>query len=71
MCPTLAITNSVRNAIAMGLATTFVLVVLQQPDFGCPQTDPQAGPHRDLHRHHRDLGHHRRLSGESDQHPSL
>jgi Na+-translocating ferredoxin:NAD+ oxidoreductase subunit E len=26
MCPTLAITNSVRNAIAMGLATTFVLV---------------------------------------------
>jgi electron transport complex protein RnfE len=27
MCPTLAITNSVRNAIAMGLATTFVLVL--------------------------------------------
>lgn len=26
MCPTLAITNSVRNAIAMGLATAFVLV---------------------------------------------
>lgn len=26
MCPTLAVTNSVRNAIAMGLATTFVLV---------------------------------------------
>src|SRR5271165_1929859 len=26
MCPTLAITNTVRNAIAMGLATTFVLV---------------------------------------------
>lgn len=26
MCPTLAITNSVQNAIAMGLATTFVLV---------------------------------------------
>lgn len=26
MCPTLAITNSVRNALAMGLATTFVLV---------------------------------------------
>ncbi len=26
MCPTLAITNSVRNAFAMGLATTFVLV---------------------------------------------
>lgn len=26
MCPTLAITNSVRNAISMGLATTFVLV---------------------------------------------
>jgi electron transport complex protein RnfE len=26
MCPTLAITNSVRNAIAMGLATTFVMV---------------------------------------------
>src|SRR3954468_21169066 len=26
MCPTLAITNSVRNAIAMGLATTFVLI---------------------------------------------
>ena len=25
MCPTLAITNTVRNAIAMGLATTFVL----------------------------------------------
>jgi len=25
MCPTLAITNSVRNAIAMGLATTFVI----------------------------------------------
>lgn len=25
MCPTLAITNSVRNAISMGLATTFVL----------------------------------------------
>lgn len=25
MCPTLAVTNSVRNAIAMGLATTFVL----------------------------------------------
>ena len=25
MCPTLAITNSVRNAFAMGLATTFVL----------------------------------------------
>src|SRR5271165_1440343 len=25
MCPTLAITNSVRNAMAMGLATTFVL----------------------------------------------
>jgi electron transport complex protein RnfE len=25
MCPTLAITNSVRNAICMGLATTFVL----------------------------------------------
>lgn len=25
MCPTLAITNSVRNAIAMGLATTFVM----------------------------------------------
>lgn len=27
MCPTLAVTNSVRNAIAMGLATTFVLVL--------------------------------------------
>lgn len=27
MCPTLAITNSVSNAIAMGLATAFVLVV--------------------------------------------
>jgi electron transport complex protein RnfE len=26
MCPTLAITNSVRNALAMGLATMFVLV---------------------------------------------
>jgi len=26
MCPTLAVTNSVRNAIAMGLATLFVLV---------------------------------------------
>jgi len=26
MCPTLAVTNSVANAIAMGLATTFVLV---------------------------------------------
>jgi len=26
MCPTLAITNSVANALAMGLATTFVLV---------------------------------------------
>ena len=26
MCPTLAITNSVRNAISMGLATTFVMV---------------------------------------------
>lgn len=26
MCPTLAITNSVRNAVAMGLATLFVLV---------------------------------------------
>ncbi|MCC6368009.1 MAG: electron transport complex subunit E [Bryobacterales bacterium] len=26
MCPTLAVTNSVRNALAMGLATTFVLV---------------------------------------------
>ncbi|MDE3197970.1 MAG: electron transport complex subunit RsxE, partial [Acidobacteriota bacterium] len=27
MCPTLAITNSVRNAISMGLATTFVMTV--------------------------------------------
>jgi Na+-translocating ferredoxin:NAD+ oxidoreductase subunit E len=27
MCPTLAVTNSVSNALAMGLATTFVLVV--------------------------------------------
>lgn len=27
MCPTLAITNSVRNAVAMGLATAFVLAV--------------------------------------------
>jgi electron transport complex protein RnfE len=27
MCPTLAITNSVRNAIAMGLATAFVLII--------------------------------------------
>lgn len=26
MCPTLAVTNSVRNALAMGLATAFVLV---------------------------------------------
>jgi len=26
MCPTLAVTNSVRNALAMGLATMFVLV---------------------------------------------
>ena len=26
MCPTLAVTNSVQNAIAMGLATTFVLM---------------------------------------------
>ncbi len=26
MCPTLAITNSVKNAISMGLATTFVMV---------------------------------------------
>ncbi len=26
MCPTLAITNSVRNAVSMGLATTFVLL---------------------------------------------
>ena len=26
MCPTLAVTNSARNAIAMGLATTFVLL---------------------------------------------
>jgi Na+-translocating ferredoxin:NAD+ oxidoreductase subunit E len=27
MCPTLAITNSVQNAVAMGLATAFVLVI--------------------------------------------
>lgn len=27
MCPTLAVTNSVSNALTMGLATTFVLVV--------------------------------------------
>lgn len=27
MCPTLAVTNSVTNALAMGLATTFVLVM--------------------------------------------
>lgn len=27
MCPTLAITNSVRNAICMGLATTFVITI--------------------------------------------
>ena len=27
MCPVLAVTNSVQNAIAMGLATTFVLVM--------------------------------------------
>lgn len=27
MCPTLAITNSVRNAVSMGLATTFVMAV--------------------------------------------
>ncbi len=27
MCPTLAITNSVRNAVSMGFATTFVMVV--------------------------------------------
>jgi Na+-translocating ferredoxin:NAD+ oxidoreductase subunit E len=27
MCPTLAVTNSVSNALAMGLCTTFVLVV--------------------------------------------
>src|SRR5437899_358931 len=27
MCPTLAITNTVKNCIAMGLATLFVLVV--------------------------------------------
>ena len=27
MCPTLAVTNSVVNAVAMGLATTFVLVM--------------------------------------------
>jgi electron transport complex protein RnfE len=26
MCPTLAVSNSVRNALAMGIATTFVLV---------------------------------------------
>ena len=26
MCPTLAVTNSVANSIAMGVATTFVLV---------------------------------------------
>ena len=26
MCPVLAVTNSVRNALAMGLATTFVLI---------------------------------------------
>jgi electron transport complex protein RnfE len=26
MCPVLAVTNSTMNAIAMGLATTFVLV---------------------------------------------
>jgi electron transport complex protein RnfE len=26
MCPTMAVTNSLRNALAMGLATTFVLI---------------------------------------------
>ena len=27
MCPTLAVTNSVVNAVSMGLATTFVLIM--------------------------------------------
>jgi electron transport complex protein RnfE len=48
MCPMLAVTNSAINAIAMGMASMFVLV-------------GEAGAHFLLHHHHRDLRHHRRL----------
>ena len=48
MCPTLAITNSVRNAVAMGLATTFVIVMLQRPGLRDPEAGAETGSHRDF-----------------------
>ena len=61
MCPTLAVTNSAINALAMGLATTFVLVGSGVRVSLLRNLDSQAGTHRHLHRDHRDVRHRRRL----------
>ena len=68
MCPTLAITNSVRNAIAMGLATTFVLVCSNGLVSAVRKMVPKQVRIATYIADHRDVGHRGGLSGESDQH---
>ncbi len=53
LCPALAVTNSVENALAMGLATFFVLLRLLLPRLAAQEVDPERGADLDLHPDHR------------------
>ena len=57
MCPTLATTTSVTNALGMGLATTAVLAFSNLFYFPAAEHHPEAGPYRLLHSYYFRLCH--------------
>ena len=60
LCPTLAITYKVENALGMGLAVLFVLVMSNLIISLDPAHRPRRDPHPYLHRCDRDVRQYRR-----------
>ena len=75
LCPALAVTNTVANSLAMGVATFFVLVGSSLLVSLVQALHPARGAHLDLHPDHRDVrdggGHEPRGAGRRRMHKAL
>ena len=67
MCPVLAVSNTAMNALAMGLATSFVLLMSNIVVSTIRGVVPQASTNRHFHPGDRDVCHDRRLRDSGDQ----
>ena len=65
MCPTLAVTVSAINGIAMALATTFVLSIFKSDNFFASEVDSVASKNCRVYFNHRNFCNDCRFSNES------